>query len=64
MEETVDGGDLVGSGTLGIEELEALRVPLAGFWLPPSAWPDPMPDAGLTTAEDPGDVVHQRESVR
>ena len=32
--------------------------------LPPDAWLDPMPDARLIAAGDPGDVVQQRESVR
>jgi RNA polymerase sigma-70 factor (TIGR02960 family) len=140
VDATVDGGSLVGSGGLGIEELEALRVPLAGFcyrllgsaadtddavqetlirassrrdqydpargrlstWVhaiaanvcldmlrsasrralvidldqafsggenvgpprPASGWLDPMPDARVIAAGDPGEVVQQRESVR
>jgi RNA polymerase sigma-70 factor (TIGR02960 family) len=140
MDVAVDGGGRVGPDELVIDELEALRVPLAGFcyrllgssadtddavqetlirasfkrgqydpdrgrlttWvhaiatnvcldmlrsarrralvvdldqaashgkdlgapLPAAAWIDPMPDARLIDATDPGEVVQERESVR
>ncbi|HTU76392.1 MAG TPA: RNA polymerase subunit sigma-70 [Trebonia sp.] len=35
-----------------------------GTPLPPDRWLEPMPDARLITAQDPGEVVLERESVR
>ena len=35
-----------------------------GAPLPPGGWLDPMPDARLIAAADPGEVVQERESVR
>jgi RNA polymerase sigma-70 factor (TIGR02960 family) len=35
-----------------------------GAPLPPGRWLDPMPDARLIAAADPGEVVQERESVR
>jgi RNA polymerase sigma-70 factor, ECF subfamily len=46
----------LGQATGRAEELDAP--------LPPGGWLDPMPDARLIGAEDPGEVVQERESVR
>ena len=48
---------------VGLDEA-AIPGPDLGAPLPPGAWLDPMPDARLIAAQDPGEVVHERESVR
>ena len=45
-----------GRATAGREDL--------GAPLPPGVWLEPMPDSRLIAAQDPGEVVQERESVR
>jgi len=40
------------------------RGPDLGAPLPPDAWLEPMPDSRLIAAQDPGEVVLERESIR